>query len=216
MRKKRVIKKILLISGIHGDDRSGPIGLMSYFSDPSHWDMWQAKATIDIMPLINPTGFERNSRSVHGTIDMNRYFHDDIRKGDPKECTTLKKVFQKIKNPYDYLISFHEDVEAKALYLYDDSASGRDSKLIQALLRVAIQSRTPLFSGPDDPEISNGKIVRGYFAVSKSNTIPALENYLVRNKKVKQAVTVEIPGLLSLPKRINLVKNMLHAIVKVV
>ena len=102
-------KTICFISGIHGDEPAGPMGILK-FLEKTHVSK---NKKIIIIPLVNPTGFEINTRENKDNIDINREF---FKKEKCQEAEIVIKALRKEKP--SILVTLHEDPGLKSFYLY--------------------------------------------------------------------------------------------------
>ncbi len=107
--------RILLSAGIHGDEPAGPHAVLSLLESwaPSGTPKIQ-ELNLDILPLINPSGFLNKTRENQFGIDLNREFA----KGHPSKEIRLLMDFLRNRT-YDISIEFHEDIDAQGFYLYE-------------------------------------------------------------------------------------------------
>lgn len=96
--------KVAIISGIHGNERSTPIWLYDFMHKlcyDSDYAKYIATFDIYIIPMVNPTGFNADTRANYEGVDPNR------------DCYDLKTVEGKIvkafidKNHYDFFFDLH-------------------------------------------------------------------------------------------------------------
>lgn len=208
-------RKIIIVSGAHGDEPSGAYALVNTLREKTKTEKIYKGANFDIVPIINSYGWERRTRTDKNGKDPNRYFGDRADKKSPKECIMLKNFFKTITKPYTLLISLHEDPKQKKFYLYD-AGNGKNSPLVKNIFRAVKKTGVQLYTGIDDPNdpLLNQMVMNGYIAVGPNNPAPTLEDYLVRNKKVKRAITLEIPGLLPLDKKVHLAEQLIACVTK--
>ncbi len=92
--------RIIIMSGVHGDERGGPIAILKFLEN--------SKITIDeevvVVPLLNDEGWDKNKRE-YGKIDLNRNFN----KNGPKFILELRKIIS--ERPIDQFIDLHEDID---------------------------------------------------------------------------------------------------------
>jgi predicted deacylase len=201
------MKRILLISGIHGDELSGPHILFEFLQKIEQCP----ELEFEFLPFLNPSGFLKGTRENEDGKDLNRWFFDKPKKDEPKECSLIKEFFD--SESYDFLISFHEDPEIEDFYLYNDTNHEKDSPLIQSIFETVNSFGVEFYNGVDNDE--DGMLSEnGYIGPSPTDGEATLEAYLLRNEKVKEALTIEIPGLLDLEKKIALGKAILETILK--
>jgi len=200
-------QRILLLAGIHGDERSGPYILTEFLKKKSLY--FQETAVIEALPILNPTGFLLKRRENFEGRDLNRCFTDIPCKNEPDECKKLRRIFKKTREPYDLAISLHEDLEQKDFYLY---AAGlkKSSPLVQTIFRAATTLGISLYSGPDDRTFGKRRVIAGYINSHKDLNSPALEDYLFRKGVAKAVLTLEIPGKLNLARKLKLGRAILN------
>ena len=200
------MKRILIVAGIHGDEPSGPHAALSALLDPVFKKrIARAGVVFNIVPLANPSGTMRGTRKTINGHDVNRCFSDEPQHNEPFECTAFRNFLKNIRQPYDLLLSLHEDPGYDAFYLYD-AECGRTSPLIQNIFSIITKHGVRRYTGLDEPELGGGIIRGGYANVSAnaSRTLPTLEEYALRNGYAKKTLTPEIPGKLPLAKKIKL------------
>jgi predicted deacylase len=100
-------KKLFILSGVHGDERSGPLSILKYFSNLKKFQ--ELPIEFLICPLLNTSGWDKNSR-YHGKIDLNRSFHNKA----PKFVTELMILLQKERPAF--FLDMHEDIDEKVKY----------------------------------------------------------------------------------------------------
>ena len=111
----RTLPRILLSAGIHGDEPAGPHAVLSLLESWKSSDSPPLQdINLDLLPLINPSGFLNKTRENGAGIDLNREFA----KGHPaKEIRLLMDVLR--YRTYHLSVEFHEDIDAKGFYLYE-------------------------------------------------------------------------------------------------
>ncbi|MEK9194537.1 MAG: succinylglutamate desuccinylase/aspartoacylase family protein, partial [Patescibacteria group bacterium] len=222
-------KRILITSGIHGDERSGPYTLIKFLLEKQNIKNLNA----DIIPLINPSGFEKETRENKNGKDPNRWFSDKSQKNEPQECKILKKFFSARgvrprpirlrrrsafggKKPYELLVSLHEDPDRKEFYLYSTGLNLKFA-IIQKIFKTVKKFGIKLYTGMDTTnprDLVKNFVKNGYVSVKWNNIVPTLEEYLSRNKIVKRVLTIEVPGKLPLDKKIELTQSILKTVMK--
>lgn len=210
MKKEAGYKKILILSGIHGDEPSGPRAISAFLKKQRASDKSFA---IVALPILNRWGYAYNSRYNKDGIDLNRCFFDKPRKNEPRECARIRVFIKSIKIPHDLLISLHEDIDQKCFYLYD-SGNGKGSPLIKTVFTTVKNAGIKLYTGTDDSTLSSRIIKNGYLQVSLNDPSPTLEEFLSRNKKVKRVLTFEIPGKLPLKQKVGLALILFETVLK--
>lgn len=75
----QLMKRILLLAGIHGDEPSGPRIILESLPEIQKYNK-SGGVNIDIMPAINPYGLSRGIRENKKGKDLNRWFFDNSKK----------------------------------------------------------------------------------------------------------------------------------------
>lgn len=123
---------VYLSGGIHGDEPAGVWAILEFLKRFKDMDGSYHHARFTILPCINPSGFERNTRNNIDDIDLNRQFRLD----SPSPEVTLVK--QAVDNrPFDLTMEFHEDVDSPGFYLYELTQNGEPSWGREIINRVA-------------------------------------------------------------------------------
>lgn len=108
------MKKILIISGTHGNEYAAvDVGmtLLEYY---------RSDKRITVIPWLNESGLYDNSRDVTGsksTTDLNRSFHEEFEFGESHKhvCTKLKHTIE----DYDIVIDIHNSWRCSNFFLVD-------------------------------------------------------------------------------------------------
>ena len=207
------MKRVLIVAGIHGDEPSGSHAALSILLDPAlKKKIARTGIALDVVPLANPSGMIRTTRKTIGGHDMNRYFSDKPQKNEPLECMALRNFLKNAHRTYDLLLSLHEDPEFKTFYLYD-FGHGRFSQTIQSIFTLIKKHRIGLYTGLDDPDpVLNNFVIHGYVNMTHNDPAPMFEDYLVRHKKAKRVLTLEVPGKLPLVKKVELALELVKSV----
>ncbi|MCF8720615.1 M14 family metallopeptidase [Nitrospina gracilis] len=127
-------KKVLISGGIHGDEPAG-VEAVCAFLEKKFYEPYLGEWEFQILPCINPTGFEAGTRENHAGEDLNRTFHWDR---PSLEVVCVKTVFD--NGPFDLDLELHEDVDSAGYYLYQkdqsDSVSGLGRRILDAVETV--------------------------------------------------------------------------------
>lgn len=102
-------KQIVLISGLHGDEKSGPIAILEFLKTFDVGDIG-----LTIFPLVNNLGWDKNKRKWKG-LNLNRCFGIDTA---PK---FMRQISKRIKEVHPFLIDLHEDVGTGNSYIFKHS-----------------------------------------------------------------------------------------------
>ena len=123
-------KRIFISAGIHGDESAG-ISAIRALLDNQVFKEFAAKWEMTLLPCVNPTGYEQDTRTNHAGEDLNRLFKS---KSPPVEVRLVQKV---LDSRFDLVLDLHEDLDSPGLYLYmkgmpaTDDGLGR--KVIEAM-----------------------------------------------------------------------------------
>ncbi len=100
--------KVVFISGVHGNENSGPLGLQKLIDGKYFNEFIKDKCgLIKVIPIINEWGFQ-NKKRLRKTLwnsDINRSFLDDSQK--EIRDIFIQKILQSIED-VDFVIDFHE------------------------------------------------------------------------------------------------------------
>ena len=103
-------RPLYLSSGVHGDEAGSVLGLLEW---AEHSRSWLRGADVIIIPLFNPAGLERNTRTDAEGADLNRLF----------DHPTHPHIagWRHAMAPYQprAAVCLHEDYDARGLYAYE-------------------------------------------------------------------------------------------------
>lgn len=110
--------RIYISTGIHGDEPAGPLATLRLLRE----NQWPAGADITLLPCLNPTGFQQNTRENGSGIDLNRdYLHLQSAEIRAQVAWLEQQV------GFDLCLCLHEDREAHGFYLYELNLDSRPS-----------------------------------------------------------------------------------------
>jgi hypothetical protein len=97
-------KKVFLSAGIHGDEKAGVYALLDFLRKDvkgylNHY-------SFVALPCLNPSGFERDTRSNHNRRNINRDFKTRSR---TKEARSVKSFMRMLGWSYLFCLNSHED-----------------------------------------------------------------------------------------------------------
>lgn len=102
--------RVYLSSGVHGDEPAAPLALLHLLES----GVFDDRAVWFLVPMLNPSGFERTTRENHMGRDLNR---------DYQEPTTIEVAahvrWLQMQPRFDVTFCLHEDWESKGFYLYE-------------------------------------------------------------------------------------------------
>lgn len=189
--------RIYLSAGIHGDEPAGPLAVLdllknSPLSEKIHWT---------IIPILNPTGFDLNTRENHNGEDLNRDYLDS-----KSEEIRAHVEWIKSQKRWDIAIHLHEDWGSEGFYLYDLSSKfslGWAEKII-----VGVGKHCPIDLNEEIDEASaSGGIIRP--DLKNIDSDPKLDGswaeavYFFIKRKARCTFTFESPSGYDLPTRIK-------------
>ncbi len=184
--------RLYLSAGVHGDEPAGPLAIARLLEE----DRLPYDADITIIPLINPTGFESQTRENRAGHDLNR----DFRNPQNPE-TQAVKTFLDEQAPFNLSLSLHEDWESSGFYLYSLSSSSEQSYPREIL--KAAETAGPLDHSPeiDGSPATDGLIDRpADFDIEGRNDWP--EAFLLYSMSKHAHYTLETPSASSINQRI--------------
>jgi len=195
-------KKILIVGGVHGDEESGPRGVVAYARgkpDP--------KNHLIFIPCANAHGFNKGVRTNADRRDINRHFH-------PKKQTKESEAVWKrvLKHEPDFVVSLHE-VDYKTAFVYCQS-SGKKCDLLPLAKKLVgeIQKEFPVHKGKlNDGPFKNrcSGSINGVVSC-KQTSLNTLEDQLL--KEGIPSLTTELPSGASRAKKIEVTVKMLEVI----
>ena len=185
-------KKIVITSGLHGDEPAGPFGILDYFANNKFTDV-----NLLIVPVFNPDGFIKDRRKDATNKDLNRQWNKN-------EKTVVKNAKELIEefNP-DFLISLHEDGTVDGFYFYPSKHV--DDVIIEWIHRFLYSKMDPVMKS----KVHGDKVEDGI--VTKMKNAPknyaSMETYFA-NAGIPN-ITLEIPSKLKLNTRIDVYSDLL-------
>jgi len=179
-------------SGVHGDEPSGPLALLNllesgFFDDRAVWFL---------MPLLNPTGFERGTRENAQGIDLNR----DYRHRHTSEVAAHVHWLQ-YQPRFNVSFCLHEDWESTGYYLYELNPDGLPTLAEPIIARVGRKFPIDLHETIDGRPASGGII--------RPDSDPILRDYwpeaiYLRSHHSSRGYTLESPSSQPLEQRIEM------------
>ena len=129
-------KNILIVSGFHGDEIAGPLGVLQFLENTDNKIF--SKANISFIPLVNPTGFRKNTRNNRWDETPNRGYVFSEENADIKPSREdkflLKNIKEIIELGKDGMLAMHEDPTAENFYLY--TCDYVDKKLVSNMVKI--------------------------------------------------------------------------------
>lgn len=188
--KATTTKTVCIVAGIHGDELEGIIALTTFTShyEFSEYPNKYPNIRLLTIPIANPYGFLENKRRGFKNRDINRHFFDKPLKYENK------LLFDLVKNEkIDIFLSLHEDLTAKAFYMYDQNkeATTLDNNIIKRVEKILPINRSR--------QICWDKAKNGIICNVQDKSFERL----MYAKGVPYCITTETPGRQPVQKRID-------------
>ncbi|KKU46749.1 MAG: hypothetical protein UX64_C0002G0005 [Microgenomates group bacterium GW2011_GWC2_46_7] len=202
----RFREKILIVSGIHGDE-GDIIPYLKIFLEQKTKEF-----PFLFIPELSDTALQKKTRENDLNQDLNRNFFDDSQN---HEISSVMETINKFE-PYSLAISFHEDLEFSETYIYDVGEKFYPLNLNQWKKSV-IKSGIELLTGWD--ELDESKPLRSFITDGYSYASSAIDNgmfeyWVVHKKLAKRSLTIEIPHNASPTQKeqlvVNVFKNLIY------
>ena len=150
-------RQILLTGGVHGDEPAGVEAVLRFLEgpDPNYVDRF----VFSVIPCVNPSGFELNTRENAKSQDINRSMSED----DVEEAVLMRRFLS--GKQFDVLIDLHEDYEATGFYMYE---AEKQDRLIGRQIVEAIKRIGPIDDDENDDEGLDLPISEGLFGINPS------------------------------------------------
>lgn len=183
--------RFYLSAGIHGDEPAAPLALAELLEA----GVFDKRAVWFLCPLLNPTGFIRQTRENAAGIDLNRDYRDPQSEEIRAHVAWLRR-----QPDFDCTFCMHEDWEAKGFYIYEQNPLGRPS-LAAAMLHAAAA-----FCAIDGSELIDGREAKGGIIRAQDNPTERPkwpEAIYLRANQTSLAYTIETPSGLPLAFRVG-------------
>lgn len=193
-------KTLLIIGGIHGDEPAGPYGIAAWLRRGKY----PSDINILCVPLLNPTGFDKQTRENAGGRDLNRGLNKSIKPA--KELQVLLKSLA--EESIDFVLTLHEDGEHEGVYLYSSSTDMKP--LCKDILKAASQ-HIPINTNEKifGDNAQDGMI---FDDSSKPKHIHSIEFYVEQNGI--NCITFETPQNVDLQIRIKAQVEAIDAVIR--
>ena len=184
--------RIYLSAGVHGDEPAPPWALLRLMEE----GFFDYRCTWFVCPLLNPTGFLRQTRENSSGTDLNR----DYKSPQSSEVRAHVRWLQLQPN-FDLVVCLHEDWESQGFYLYELNPLHRPT-LANAMIGAA-RAHVPIETGTiiDGRESAEPGIIRPISDPLLRDTWP--EAIYLRNHHGPLHYTIETPSVLPLEQRIT-------------
>ena len=126
---------LLLTSTIHGDELNGVPVLLKLREriDPN-----QLAGLVILLPVVNPYGFQRQTRYLPDRRDLNRFFPGNARGSLANRIA--QRIFRTFVSPSDFLVDFHTAAgnRSNAPHVRGDPASSDALRLAQGFGGIVV------------------------------------------------------------------------------
>lgn len=148
----KAVKTLGILAGIHGDEPAGPLGVLKYLETANP----PRNIRLLIIPLLNPWGFENNSRENHDRKNINRQFYKAKLMGEAKIATD---AFSGI----DFFLTLHEDYRFNKFFLYYSDAYNEEK------YRKLVATGKKYFPINSQRSVDGDRLKDGMIYVSRTN-----------------------------------------------
>lgn len=192
--------KVLITSGIHGDELAGPFAIYTFIKRHKA----ELPVNITFMPLLNKHGLRHNEREDRLGRDLNRGFNKKL---DNNHIDPLKEYIN-IHDP-DLVVNLHEDKTHDGCYIYVAYEEMRDDALeiLESMSRY-----TKVYTGE---KVFGDDCEAGVILQSKAQKRPKNQNsfeYFCYLKNIPY-MTIETPGKEDLKNRCAAMVRALETII---
>lgn len=182
------IPRVLLFSGMHGDEYESGRLLEAYLSEN-----YQSLPSLLYIPRISPSAVAAGTRRNKYGNDINRQFLASTSDPEAKAVMSLLSAFH-----FDVCIDVHEDPDRTlGFYLYDTEQMN-DEELIN--YRAAVHTTgARLYTGVDDVDDENLNLTveKGYVSLGfeKTQEVSGFSSRWLYDQSIsRRSFTLEIPG----------------------
>ncbi len=123
--------RLALLSGLHGDERSGPLALLEWIEQGELGAFLPPRLALWIAPLLNDAGWDTNERAWKG-IDLNRSFTESA------APAFVRIVMDDLRRrPPALFMDLHEDSEVTYPFVFRYTRDDNDlSRQLQGVLKA--------------------------------------------------------------------------------
>ena len=148
-------REILLTGGVHGDEPAGVEAVLRFLE--GRGEEYLDEFVFYVIPCVNPSGFELNTRVNSREQDINRSMSEE----DVQEAVLLRQFLAGKR--FDVLVDLHEDYEATGFYMYE---AEQQNRLIGARIVEAIKQIGPIDGDENNDEGLDLPISEGLFGIN--------------------------------------------------
>jgi murein peptide amidase A len=188
-------RRVLISSGIHGDEPGGVESLLSLLENKHYLPYIEQHWEITLLPCINPHGYEFGTRENHEGKDLNRLFKENK---PPTEVLFAQSI---LSSPFELTIELHEDNESSGYYLYQKGVDAKDDELGFEIL-AAIKDIMPInLEDEIDGSTSDQGVIGKGIDISTMDWWPMALYGL--SKGVGRCLTLETASKFDIETRVN-------------
>jgi hypothetical protein len=199
---KHSIPRLLIVSGFHGEEQAGPLGLLKWLEDfDPHLYL---NVNLSMIPIVNPIGFNKNERYNDKKEKTNCGFcHPENGDLPSREGVILIKNFPMLKaSAKDGFMSLHEDINAEKFYLYTFERSKEPGTFTQAMKDEQAKFFEPLTDEIVYADAMADKGIEVKDGVVYRLCDGSMEDFCF-HEGINRVVTTETPGTFKMEKRIE-------------
>jgi hypothetical protein len=179
-------------AGIHGNEVAGPWACLRFIEESDDCP----DVRVLMLPVVNPSGFDRGNRRNHRNLDLNRHFFDTplVRENE----LTLSRMMQ--EDIY-FFVAMHEDPRERSFYLYSYGNTDRtESNTSVKIYNRMIDTAAKHFPIKSSRAICNDAAKGGIVMNIKDKS---LEHRVFEDLGVPYVAVTETPGKEALSERID-------------
>jgi hypothetical protein len=193
---------IYVSAGIHGDEPAGPLAIQCLIEQAA-WPTW---FNYWLVPCLNPSGFQRNTRESDGDIDLNRDYRH------PRAKITRGHIGWLERQPrFDLALLLHEDWEANGFYLYELNPDSHPS--VAAVVIETVRQVCPIEHAEEvDGRPAEGGMIRFIGSIPEREEWPEALHLIYH--KTRLNYTLESPSDYPLSVRIDALVKAVQAALK--
>ena len=123
---------LLIASGFHGNEQAGPFGILHFLENHI------ININLSFLPLVNPVGFDKNSRDGQAGHNPNRGFDGD-RQVSSEGAILLQhdKLLKSLAR--DGFISLHEDPDKKTFHIFTYERLNKPSAFSESMRTCCVE-----------------------------------------------------------------------------
>jgi hypothetical protein len=198
-------KHVLIAAAFHGDEQAGPMAILEFLEhkfDPKDYP----DLNISWLPLVNPTGYEANTRNNYLDQNPNRGFDPQDRHPSKEGQLLLAQKELILKLSCNGFLSLHEDSDLNyGFFLYISEPNLKPGRFTKTLLKApaGIKPVDPLDLLDLEKTSSGAYLVKQGLVFNEVEIDWAFEDFLYNSGNKYTAITETASGKLPLEERIR-------------